>query len=237
MSSSKPFYVDGLTVQEILNLGDDILSRLDTRELSRALRTVSLAANKRIKRLEQYAYKRGKKAKYKEKKNSPGIDLSALNSLEGPRFSVGKKNRNEIYQELARARRFMNAKTSTVKGAKQVRQDRERALFGKTREEMTKGMNKKEKAAKIKEINDLMPDVYEAYEDFQDDYAMKGGYNKESGSMVLQDIGRSMLNGQTPEEAIQTAAQNDTARYEGEQASEPDFWEELNGPKEEWENW
>ena len=212
MSSSKPFYVDGLTVQEILNLGDDILSRLDTRELSRALRTVSLAANKRIKRLEQYAYKRGKKAKY-------------------------KKNRNEIYQELARARRFMNAKTSTVKGAKQVRQERERALFGKTREEMTKGMTKKEKAAKIKEINDLMPDVYEAYEDFQDSYAMQGGYNKDSGSMILQDIGKSMLNGQTPEEAIQTAAQNDTARYEGEQASEPDFWEELNGPKEEWENW
>ena len=34
------FYTDGMTVAEILALGDDILSKMSKRDLSRALRTV-----------------------------------------------------------------------------------------------------------------------------------------------------------------------------------------------------
>lgn len=254
MASKIPFFTDNMSVDEILNLGDDVLSSLKKRDLSHALRTVALAANKRIKRLLQYSKKRG--GRYVEKKNSPGLDLSALNSTlpqskspfgktKGPKektkkgglFSVGNKTRNQIYEELARARQFWNAKTSTVKGALESRKKRERALFGATREEITKGMNKKEKAAKIKEMEDLSSDVYEVYDDYQEEYPMKGGYNKESGRNVIQDIGKGMLEGMTPEEAKEQAALNDAARYEEQQQNEPDFWEEINGPKEEWENW
>lgn len=237
MASKQSFFVDNMTVQDILNLGDDVLSKLNKRELSRALRTVALAANKRIKRLQQYTYK--KNGKIIEKKNSPGIDTSAIAQVlkNGGKFGVGNKNRNEIYQELARARDFMKRKASTVKGAVEIRKKKEKAAFGATREELTKGMNKKQKAAKIKEINELSSEVYEVYDDYQDEYEMKGGYNKDSGSYILQDIGKGMLNGMTPEEAKQYADDNNTARYEGEQANEPDFWEEINGPKEEWENW
>lgn len=227
MASKNAFYVDGLTVDEILNLGDDVLNSLKARDMSRALRTVALAANKRVKRLEQYAKKR--KGKYVEKANSPGIDLTALNHLQGGKFGVGNKNLNEMRQELARARRFMQSKASTVKGAKQLRQKKEKALFGQTREEMTKGMTKKEKRAKVKEIEELMTDVYDTYEDFKDEYAMKGGYSKESGSMILQDIGRDMLEGISPEAAKANAEMNDTRRYEGEEQKEAEQEAEENG--------
>ena len=56
-----PFKVEGMTVNEIINLGDDEISRMNARDLSRALRTVSLAANKRIRRLEKKAEKHVKK--------------------------------------------------------------------------------------------------------------------------------------------------------------------------------
>ena len=39
--SDKKFYVDGMTVSEILDLGDDVLSSLSMRDLSRAMRTVA----------------------------------------------------------------------------------------------------------------------------------------------------------------------------------------------------
>ena len=40
------FYTDNMTVNEILNLTPDVISKMNTRDISRALRTVSLAANK-----------------------------------------------------------------------------------------------------------------------------------------------------------------------------------------------
>lgn len=235
------FYVDNMTVGQILDLGDDILSSLNEKDMSRALRTVSLAANKRIDRLMKHAKKRG--GKYVEKVSSPGLDLTSLNQLEGGRFGVGrgeaKKTRNEMYKELIRARRFMHSKTSTVKGAIEVRKKKERALFGQTREEITKGMSKKEAKEKIKEIRELMPDVYDTYEDAISEYEMAGGYKKESGSMILQDIGRDMLEGIPAEAAKENAKLQADQRYEEskeQNETTEDFWKSVNGESEWWEN-
>ena len=84
---AEPFYTDGMSVSQILALGDDVLSKLDRRELSRALRTVALAANKRLDRLTQYAYRRH--GKYVEKLDGPGLDLNLLNHYGKTRFGVG----------------------------------------------------------------------------------------------------------------------------------------------------
>ena len=233
------FYVDNMTVSQILDLGDDILSSLTEKEMSRALRTVSLAANKRINRLMKYSKKRG--GRYVEKVSSPGIDLTALNQLEGGRFGVGrgefKKTRNEMYKELIRARNFMQSKTSTIKGAIEVRKKKERALFGQTREEITAGMTPKEAKEKIKEINELMPDIYEEYQDFLSEYAMQGGYTKEKGTMVLQDIGRDMLEGIPAEAAKANAEIRADQRYEESEENETieNFWKSVNGETEWWE--
>ena len=77
MASSKAFYVDNMTAQEILSLGDDVLSKLSARDMSRALRTVALVANKRVNRLMKNAVKR--QGGYIEKKSGKAIALDALN--------------------------------------------------------------------------------------------------------------------------------------------------------------
>ena len=239
MSSSQPFFTDGMTVDEILNLGDDVLSTLSKRDLSRALRTVSLAANKRINRLQQYAYKRH--GQYIEKLSGPGLDLTALNNV-GQRFSVGDKNRNEIYQEFARARNFMRSARSTVSGAKTARKNREKALFGKTREQMMKGMNKKEKRAFIKNLNDVVNETYKTYHEFEEEYELSGIYDKETGRKRLRTMGEKILKGENPEKVKKEMAEQTTADIIKEQAKQEQpkaFWQELteDTDNDEWELW
>ena len=155
---SGAFYTDGMTVQQILELGDDVLSTLSGRDLSHALRTVSLAANKRIDRLLDNAVLRH--GEYIPKKSAKKkIATDALNSLyemqgkptkSGMKFSGKGLTRDQQYAEFARARYFMNLKTSTVSGAKSVRQDRERRIFDKTSEDYIK----KSREEFIKEFKD-----------------------------------------------------------------------------------
>ena len=243
MPSSKPFYTDNMTVSEILDLGDDILSTLSQRDLSRALRTVALAANKRMNRLLKYSYKRH--GQYIEKLDSPGIDLHALNKTKGKKFSVGNKNRNQIYQELARARDFMSQKTSTVAGAKEVRKARELAMFGKTREQMTRGMNKKEKREFVKNLKDVMNDTYKTYDQFEEEYQNIGMYDKEEGRRRFRDMGTRILSGEDPDEVRKSIEAQVTQEYEEkmeqESGNEPAFWQELlddtDSDKDNWENW
>lgn len=142
MASSKPFFVEGMTAEEILSLGDDVLRKLDQRELSRAVRTTALVANKRLKRLMNQAKKT--KEGYVEKKSAKHkIALDALNYVtddgkKKPRFGVGKKSRNELYKELSDIRNFMNLKTSTISGATEVRKQRETRVFKMPREKLIK---------------------------------------------------------------------------------------------------
>lgn len=126
--------LNNYTVQKILSMGDNELNKMNQRQMSHMLRTVSLAANKRITRLEKNAAK-------------GGIATDALNAVQdsGGRFYVGNKNRNQMLSELARAREFMNMKTSKVTGARDVRKNREKMLYGKTREEIAKEQKNKKK--------------------------------------------------------------------------------------------
>lgn len=147
---AKGFYVDGMTVEQILNLSDDVLSKLNQRDMSRAVRTVALTANKRINRLLNQA-KVGnvitddggaihKSRKYINKASSD-IALDALNYIskdatKDPHFSAKGKSRNELYHELKEIQSFMNMKTSTIQGARKVRQMREVRLYGKSSEDL-----------------------------------------------------------------------------------------------------
>lgn len=132
--SKKQEPLNNYTVEQILSMGDNELNKMDKRQMSHMLRTVSLAANKRITRLEKNTAK-------------GGIATDALNAVQdsGGRFYVGDKTRNQMLAELARAREFMNMKTSTVTGATEVRKNRERMLYGKTREEIAKEQKNKKK--------------------------------------------------------------------------------------------
>lgn len=119
------FFTDGMTVDEILHLDLQTINSLNKRDLSRALRTVSLAANKRVKRL---------------KENRKDIAEDALNWLSDQGYSrkkFGSKNKslNEMRKEFFTAKQFMGMKTSKVRGAIQVRQVRESRIMGETREQ------------------------------------------------------------------------------------------------------
>ena len=153
MASKDPFLVDDMTVEQILQLGDDELSKMNKRELSRAVRTTALAANKRLNRLKAQAKIEvtDEGRKYVEKKTAKhAIALDALNLVtdDGSKsgtFGVGNKNRNQLLAELYRIKNFMGLKTSTIKGATDTRRKREKAIFGQTREEAIKEAKKQYK--------------------------------------------------------------------------------------------
>ena len=169
---AKKFYVEGMTVDQILNASWNDLNRLNKREMSRALRTVSLAVNKRIGKLKQYAKKT--KDGYVAKGSSRQVALDALNWVTNDghtrkKFGTGNLTRNEMFEQLRIARQFWNMKSSTIKGASELRRDREKAIFGKTREQAVRGIRtKKGKDAIYREYDQKMKDMWEAYHKFME---------------------------------------------------------------------
>lgn len=196
----EPFKTEGMTVRQILNMGQEELNSMSKRDLSRALRTVALAANKRMDRLAKHAIKNTNQmgdVTYTEK-GSLGIDFEALYATNEKRFGVGrgKVNRNTIYKEFMRVKGFMDAPSSTIPGAIKLRQKREKAVFGKTREQMSD-----EDLSRIGDINKFMSDVYSEYHKFQEEYANKGVYDVNVGKRRIKMIQRRMKKGMSGEEA------------------------------------
>lgn len=214
---AQPFYTDGMTVAEILALGDDVLSKMNKRDLSHALRTVSLAANKRIARLEKQAVKR--KGGYVEKRGGKGIYTGALNAAtdNGKRkqkFGVGTKSRNQMYSEFAKVREFMAMESSTVKGAVKVRKEMEVRAFGKTRELASKGKTKKEQAAIARTFQDKVKETYREYRKFTEEYNVEKG----DTGRILAIIGKKIIgDDMSGDEARAAAAEELTAIYEEKQ--------------------
>lgn len=215
MADKKPFYTEGMTVEQIVNLGDDVINKMNTRDLSRALRTVSLAANKRIKRLLKHAEVQTNEygdVRYIEKGNK-GIDFEALYHTEGVLFGLGrgKHKRGDIYKEFARARNFINAPSTTISGAIELRKKRERQILGGTREELQGKISQEE-------MNNLISDIYSEFHRWKEEYAIEGGYSKELGKRVLKMFGRRVFNkGLTPEDARSSIEDYYDDKYEREE--------------------
>lgn len=247
MASSKAFYTDGMTVDEILNLGDDILSKLSKRDLSRALRTVSLAANKRVDRLLSNVKKT--KTGYKAKTSAKHlIATDALNAITNdgklsPKFGVGNKNRNQIYAELARARTFMGYKTSTLKGAEEVRRARDERIMGMTYEQYLKDAKKKLKkhlgkkptkkdikkleSSAIKTFTDKVSDAYSLFRKYNEMIGVPNyPYRNYYGSTeVLETIGQRTMQGENDDDILQAAERVHNKAYEEQQKEITDMLE------------
>ena len=201
----QPFMVDGMTVEDIIKLGDDVISKMNQRDLSRALRTVALAANKRLNRLK-------KKAEVSVNEHGDvtytdisgqGIDFEALYFTGGKKFGLGrgKQKRGDIYKEFARTRAFLQAKSTTIAGAIELRKKRERQLFGQTREELYGTLPPAEAALMENEMKDIMKDIYSEFHRWKEEYQIEGGYDKELGKRVLKMFGRRTMKGMTAEDA------------------------------------
>ena len=231
------FYTDNMTVNEILNLSNEQIAKLNERDVSRALRTVSLAANKRIQRLMQQARKT--KDGYVPKKSAKrNIAVDALNAVTNDgktKVKFGVKSaptRNKMIEQIGEIRRFMNMQTSTVSGAVKVRKEREKRLFGKTAEQAGRGKTKKEKKAIEKKFSQKVSEAYALFRKYLEYEGLPNSpYMKFAGSdSILNLIGKKIINGDSEEETLQAAIDEAEAQYIKEQeewldATGGDFWE------------
>lgn len=97
--------VKGLTVNDILNMSTRQINALDAKDLARVSGRLRSAANKRLRRLEK-----------------SGMESPAYrNAMRGGgSFSTKDKDMVGLRNEFLRMKTFMEAKTSTVRGAKQA---------------------------------------------------------------------------------------------------------------------
>jgi hypothetical protein len=122
-------------------------------------------------------------------------------------------------------------KTSTVKGAVEVRKETEKKLFGKTREQAARRVNtKKAKAEVYARYESMSRDVWSYYRKFLE---IKGRdpHSYMSGSdAIIESVGQAVLSGKGEEEVIQGALDTLKSEYEQEQAefneifNDNDFW-------------
>ena len=229
------FFTEGMTVKEILNISPEQLMKLNKRDISRALRTVSLAANKRIAKLKDKAKKTP--SGYVPKTKGSQINTSALNWVTNDghkrtKFGVKKAStRNEMLHQISQIKQFMEMKTSTVRGATEVRKDIEKRLFGKTREQAARRVRtKKAKAEVYARYESMSRDVWSYYRKFLE---IKGRdpHSYMSGSdAIIESVGQAVLSGKSEEEVIQSALDQFKSQYEEEQAefndlfNDNDFW-------------
>ena len=219
-----PFYVEGMTTKEILDITPDELMKLSERDVSRALRTVALAANKRIRRLVNAV------------KEERPIAQDALRwSIEKnggfvPVFGVKQAaNRNEMIKQIGEIRRMFNMKTSTVSGALTVRQKREKMLFGATRQELAAGMNKRDRANFYKRLNRRYDKTWEFYKKYQELQGRDPHSLIDGSAEVLNSIGKKVLSGERNEtEIMKEALKAETNIYEDQQAEYNDMFDNFD---------
>ena len=226
---SKPFYVDGLTVEQILNMDPAEMAKLNKREISRALRTVSLAANKRIEKLEKYA-KKTRHGYIPNPKGGKSIAVDALNWVSSDatakaKFGVRRAdNRNQMIAQIGKVRQFMNMKTSTVTGAVNVRKAREKNLFGKTREQMARGKTERQKQAIYKNMQQMYNTIWGAYHKYRELKGQDPHAYYEDSMQVLSLLGQSITSGMSDEEAVSMAVREMEVQYEEQQAEYNDLF-------------
>ena len=112
--------VNGLSIQDILEMNQNDLNRLSRNDLARVTSRLVSASNKRIRSLE------------KSETGSKSLILKALNEKGINKFSVRNKGHNELLKTLADSRDFLKAKTSTVRGTRIVLKRRKEIIESRT---------------------------------------------------------------------------------------------------------
>lgn len=241
-----PFKVEGMTVKEILSLDPDVINNMNERDLSRALRTVSLAANKRIKRLKSHSKVSAGVGYIPKNGLENNIATNSLNAVTkdgrikrenvfGVKQAIKgesdpKQRINKMRKQLTEIRRFMAAKTSTVSGAKQVRKNREMSLFGFTTEEAIKGLSSIQKIIKAKKMQKISSEVYKAFRKYLEYKGIPNyPYEHFAGSVSKLTLLRTNVEkGDSVEEALQKAIDEDEKLYQMQKRKEPTLEDLMN---------
>lgn len=110
---SKRSYFRGRSTSSILNMGIDEFVDLSKSQLREAVSRIADTANKRMKSLQK-----------------AGLPSAALREAQtyGGRFTTRGKGLDELRAEFLRAKDFINAPSSTVKGARSILKQAEKAV-------------------------------------------------------------------------------------------------------------
>lgn len=92
--------VSGLGIEEILSMDFDDINKLNRSDLSKLTSRLVSAGNKRIRRME---------------KSEKGMTSPIFTNLQGKKFSVKGKNTNQLRQEFATIKNFLEGKTSGIR--------------------------------------------------------------------------------------------------------------------------
>ena len=111
--------IKGLKITDIMDMDWNDLNKLTPQEMKQITSRLVSAANKRIRRLE---------------KAPRGTESFAYQVVEerGRKFSVRRKNTNQLRNEFKNVRAFLKYKTSTTKGWKEYREKMEQRVSGAT---------------------------------------------------------------------------------------------------------
>lgn len=133
----QPSIVSGMTVQDILNMDNKTFNSLNTSDMRKVVGRLVSAGNKRLRSFERAG------------ESSPATRHVAKS---GGAFSTKGKDLNALRAEYTRAKNFLQAKTGTRKGWKQVKK------------ETIAGLKKQGVEMTEQQFND----VWEAYEDLKE---------------------------------------------------------------------
>lgn len=181
----KPSLVSGMSVQDILNMDIETFNRLNMSDLRKVVGRLVSAGNKRLRSFER-AGERSPATRHVEKS--------------GGAFSTKGKDLNALRAEYARAKNFMQAKTGTRKGWKQVKK------------ETIQGLRKQG----VEMSESQFEDVWTAYEDLKE--ISPEVANRGLKYSVLKDVADMVTNTDKSADEIATALHENLSEIYEKQA-------------------
>lgn len=181
----KPSIVSGMSVQDILNMDIETFNKLNTSDLRKVVGRLVSAGNKRLRSFER-----------------AGESSPATRHVEksGGAFSTKGKDLNALRAEYTRAKNFMQAKTGTRKGWKQVKK------------ETIQGLRKQG----VEMSESQFEDVWTAYEDLKE--ISPEVANRGLKYSVLKDVADMVTNTDKSADEIATALHENLSEIYEEQA-------------------
>lgn len=231
---AKGFKVDNMTVEQILNMPIMELQRLNQRELSRALRTVSLAANKRVKRLLNNAELKdfGYVAKPGKSIATDALNWVTNNGQSTPVFGVKQaKNYNQMSKQFAKIKKFWHMQSSSVGGAIDLQTRRMLSLFGPEYSAAVDKARKQKKSLKKvkKKFTNLTSNLWSAYRLFLELEGRDIHSYYEGSTGILEFIASNSFEGGSTIDLALQARKHVSADYEAEQETMRNIYRRVLG--------
>lgn len=181
----QPSIVSGMTVQDILNMDNKTFNSLNTSDMRKVVGRLVSAGNKRLRSFERAG------------ESSPATRHVAKS---GGAFSTKGKDLNALRAEYTRAKNFLQAKTGTRKGWKQVKK------------ETIAGLKKQGVEMNEQQFND----VWKAYEDLKE--LSPEVANRGLKYSVLKDVADMVTDTNKSADEIATALHENLSSIYEEQA-------------------